>query len=287
MSVTLEQYKNDVRPAWCPGCGNFVILDCLKRALVDLDLAPHEVIVATGIGQSAKLPHYLAVNGFNGLHGREIAAATGIKLAAHTMPVVVHAGDGGGYGEGGNHFLHAIRRNLDLTVVVHDNHYYGLTQGQVSPTACVGTTTRLHPAGVPSHPLNPLTLAISQSASWVAQGSAAHKDHLVELLKAAIVHRGFSLLNVLQPCVTYDKRFTYAYYRENCFEVGGDHDPRDRYAALSLVEAGNCEGRIPIGVIFTIERPVYEDVVLREAIEPLRDRTVDPDRATPLFSLFR
>ncbi|NLH50630.1 MAG: 2-oxoacid ferredoxin oxidoreductase [Myxococcales bacterium] len=281
MTVCIQQFHNTQEPAWCPGCGNFKILEAVKQALVELELPPHRVIIATGIGQAPKLPHYLRVNTFNGLHGREVASATAIKLAAPDLTVLVHAGDGGAYGEGGNHFLHALRRNVDLTLVVHDNHYYGLTKGQASPTTPRGTPAAGAPDGVRSSPLNPLALAISQEGSFVAQGSAAHPAHLVELLKQAIRHRGFSLLNALQPCVTYDKVFTYQYYQEHGSILGPEYDPTDRRAAFDLVRENNLGDKIPLGVIYRCERPPYP-----EAASPLRERGVDPRRAAVLFAEF-
>ncbi|MBW2618788.1 MAG: 2-oxoacid ferredoxin oxidoreductase [Deltaproteobacteria bacterium] len=224
MKVRLEDYDSPVENAWCPGCGNFGILAALKRTLVELELAPHQVLVCTGIGQAPKLPHYLRVNTFNGLHGREVATATAAKLAASDLTVLVHAGDGGAYGEGGNHLIHAIRRNIDITLVVHDNHIYGLTKGQASPTTDQGAKVVLQPRGVAVRPMNPLALAISQSCAFVAQALASRTDQLVDLLKQAIRHTGFSFINVLQPCVSWDKVHTFKYYDERCFDLGlGDH----------------------------------------------------------------
>ena len=287
MSTSLDEYTNREPIAWCPGCGNFAILDCLKKALVELELPPHRVIVVTGIGQAAKLPHYMNVNTFNGLHGREVASATAVKLAANDMTVVVHAGDGGCYGEGGNHLLHAIRRNIDISLIVHDNHYYGLTKGQVSPTSPRGTVTSVHTRGVSLTPLNPMTLAISQECGFVAQGSAAHKEHLIDLMKRAVRHRGFSLVNVLQPCVTYDKIYTYQYYKDHCRIVDGNHDPTDFEASMRLARKGNYEGEIPIGLIYKKERPTLDEALLQGHEKPLRDRETDPQKTKELFDLFR
>ena len=285
MAVTLDDYKSDVEIAWCPGCGNFGILDAVKRTLVELNLPPHKVLICSGIGQAPKLPHYMRVNTFNGLHGREVASATAAKLAADDLAVIVHAGDGGAYGEGGNHFLHAIRRNIDITLVVHDNRTYGLTKGQASPTADEGSVTKLQPRGLAMHPMNPLALAVSQSCSFVAQGMSARTEHLVALLKAAIQHKGFSLVNVLQPCVTWDKIHTYKYYEEHCYELGGEHSPADRMKALELVLAPG--EKIPLGIIYTEDRPSYNEVVLKDVTHPLRDRGVNPASAIKLLPHFK
>jgi len=285
MTVKLEDYLSQVAPAWCPGCGNFPILESLKKALVELELAPEKVLVCTGIGQAPKLPHYLRVNTFNGLHGREVAAAQGAKLAAGDLTVIIHAGDGGAYGEGGNHLLHAIRRNLDLTLVVHDNHFYALTKGQASPTTEAGAKVKLQPRGVGSRPLNPLALAISQSCSQVSQTTSALPDHLTRTLVSAIGHRGFSLVNVLQPCVTWDKVHTYQYYQERCRPLGADHDPTDQLAALGLVlKPGE---RIPIGLIYTEDRPVYGEELRAEGGRPLRERGVEPGLVKGIMDRFR
>jgi len=285
MSVTIEDYKSDVEIAWCPGCGNFPILDAVKNALVELDLEPRRVAIVTGIGQAPKLPHYMRVNTYNGLHGREAASGQAIKLAADDLTVIVHAGDGGAYGEGGNHFIHAIRRNIDMTLVVHDNHIYGLTKGQASPTTEAGRVTKVNPGGVASRPMNPLALAISQSCTFVAQSTSGKGEHLAAMLKAAITHRGFALLNVLQPCVTWDHVKTYKYYSEHCYELGDDYDPSNRASALELVMRD--DEKIPLGIIYREEREAYDGIVLKGIEHPLRDRGVDPKRAEGLFGKFK
>jgi len=285
VKVRLEDYDSPVANAWCPGCGNFGILAALKRALVELELAPHQILMVSGIGQAPKLPHYLRGNTFNGLHGREVASASGAKLAASDLTVLVHAGDGGAYGEGGNHFLHAIRRNIDITLVVHDNHIYGLTKGQASPTTDQGSKVVLQPRGVAVRPMNPLALAVSQSCAFVAQALASRTDQLVDLLKQAIGHAGFSFINVLQPCVSWDKVHTFKYYDERCFDLGKDHDPADQAAASKLVL--ESDQSFPLGLIFTAPRPSYQEVVLEGIAHPLRDRGVDPKAAERLFQRFR
>jgi 2-oxoglutarate/2-oxoacid ferredoxin oxidoreductase subunit beta len=285
MSAAAKDYGNDVENQWCPGCGNFGILTAVKRALARLDLPPQSLVLASGIGQAPKLPHYVRANQFDGLHGREVAAAQAIKLAADDLTVIVHAGDGGAYGEGGNHFLHAIRRNVDMTLIVHDNRVYGLTKGQASPTTEEGTAFKIQPDGVASRPINPLALAISQSCSFVAQGYAGETDHLVDLIAQAVQWKGFAFLNVLQPCVTWDRRHTYAWYRERCAFLPSDYDPTDRAGAL---ETARADGKtIPLGVLYREARPCYQETVLRGIPHPLRDRGVEPERALALFDEFR
>jgi len=284
MSVRKEDYQSDVECAWCPGCGNFGILEAVKRALVQLELAPHQVLLCSGIGQAPKLPHYLKVNTFNGLHGRELPAATAAKLCAPDLTVLVHSGDGGAYGEGGNHLLHAMRRNIDLTLVVHDNKIYGLTKGQASPTTASGTVTDFPRTELVESPVNPLALAISQSCGFVAQGMSARIEQLVDLLCAAIEHRGFSLVNVLQPCVTWDKVHTYAHYQTHCQDLGAEHDPGDRLRAFERVTRPS--DKIPLGVIYREHRPSFQDRLLGPERQSLRTQPLDPERVKALFPRF-
>ncbi len=210
--ITLDDFKGRT-PAWCPGCGNYSILRAFREAMVELDLAPYDFTIVSGIGQAGKFPHYIRCNTFNGLHGRTLPVATGIKLSNHYMPVIAVAGDGDCYGEGGNHLIHAIRRNINIKLFVHDNHIYGLTKGQASPTSTEGMVTKNQPFGVLSGRLNPLALAIALDCSFVARGFAGDIPHLKELMKEAINHRGFSLLDILQPCVTFNKVNTFSWYK--------------------------------------------------------------------------
>jgi len=254
---TSEDYKGQV-PAWCPGCGNFQILSAVKQALVELDIEPWEVLVVSGIGQSGKLPHYMKCHTFNGLHGRTLPVATAAKLANHSMHVIAVAGDGDCYGEGGNHFLHAIRRNPNITLLVHDNQIYGLTKGQASPTTAKGTRTKVQPSGVPAEPLNPLALAISQNCSFVARGFSGDPEYLKELMKAAITHKGFSLLDILQPCVTFNKVNTFKWYRERVYKLEAEYDPYDRMKAFErALEWGE---KIPNGIFYKKDKDTLEEM---------------------------
>lgn len=284
--VVPADFDSPVEIAWCPGCGNFAILAAVRQALVNLNLPPDRVLMCSGIGQAPKLPHYLTVNTFNGLHGREVASATGAKLAADDLTVIVHAGDGGAYGEGGNHLLAAIRRNINLTVIVHDNKVYGLTKGQASPTTEEGPPAKLQPRGLAVHTMNPLALALSQGCGFVAQGFAGDGKQLTGLITSAMAHRGLSLINILQPCVTWDKQHTYDYYREHCRPVGGDYDPGDLIRALDLL-LNPEEAHIPTGVLYQKERQAYEEIVLTGLDHPLRDRELDPAGVQGLFQAYR
>ena len=245
-----DSYKNSVPNQWCPGCPNYGILSALKKALAKLDRAPHEVCLVSGIGQAAKLPHYLRCNLFNGLHGRAIPAAIGIHVANPALDTIVVTGDGDCYGEGGNHLLHALRRNPDITVIVHNNRIYALTKGQASPTTPRGERTRLQFRGVELSPVNMLATAIVHGCTFVARGFAGEIDHLSSLFASAIAHRGLSLVEVFQPCITWGPHGL-DWYRDKIKEIPETHDKTDRTSALQ--EALTEDGNIAIGVLF--ERP--------------------------------
>jgi 2-oxoglutarate ferredoxin oxidoreductase subunit beta len=270
--VTLESYKGQV-PAWCPGCGNYLILKTFKEVMVELGIEPHQFTVVSGIGQAAKLPHYTKCNTFNGLHGRTLPVATGIRLANHEMPVIIVTGDGDCYGEGGNHLMAAMRRNINVKLFVHDNQIYGLTKGQPSPTTGEGMVTKNMPFGVIAEQFNPMALAVSLDCSFAARGFAADTDHLKSLMKEAINHKGFSLLDILQPCVTYNKVNTYEWYRQRVYHLEADFDPEDRKEAFSKsLEWGD---RIPIGVIYRNHRPTFEERIPIIAGKPLVQQAFD------------
>src|SRR5574337_1497487 len=271
---TLDDYRGQI-PAWCPGCGNFPILKSIKEAMVELGFEPHHVMIVSGIGQAAKLPHYMKCNTFNGLHGRTLPVATGIRLANHTMPVIVTTGDGDCYGEGGNHLLAAIRRNINVKLFVHDNQIYGLTKGQPSPTTGEGTIAGNAPLGVISEQFNPMALAVALDCSFAARSFAGDPVHLKNMMKEAISHKGFALLDILQPCVTFNRINTYEWYRQRVYPLGAEYDPGDRVAAFTrAIEWGD---RIPIGVIYRAHRPVYEERIPMITQEPLVRRRFDAD----------
>lgn len=272
--MRVEDFENNQVPAWCPGCGNWSILNCIKRALAELDLKPHEVLMVSGIGQAAKAPHYFKCNLFNGLHGRDIPAGVGAKIANKNLVVICESGDGNTYGEGGNHLIHNIRRNLNIKVFVHNNQIYGLTKGQASPTSDRGMKTKVQPLGVPYGPLNPIALAISQGASFVARSFSGEPDHLVGMMKQAILHKGFALLDILQPCVTFNKVNTYQWYRERIYKLDSDYDPTDIIKAFEKsLEWGD---KIPIGVIYKNEKPIFEEILPQLQGEPLYKKVRSP-----------
>jgi 2-oxoglutarate ferredoxin oxidoreductase subunit beta len=260
--MIIDCAKADKHPAWCPGCGNFGILRAFDEAVERARVDPDKLVLVSGIGQAAKLPHYPArrANVFNGLHGRALPAGTGIKLANHSLEVVVTSGDGDMYGEGGNHFVHAIRRNIGVKAFVHNNQVYGLTKGQASPTSDVGFVTPIQTTGVISQPLNPLALAVVEGAGWVARSFAGDREHMVAMMVQAMEFSGgFALLDILQPCVTFNKVNTYRWYKDRIRPIGGDHDPADRAAALELALRWGDE--IPVGVLYKSGRASFESRV--------------------------
>jgi 2-oxoglutarate ferredoxin oxidoreductase subunit beta len=253
--VTIEDYGK-YETAWCPGCGNFSILEAVKQGLVDSGIAPHEVLLVSGIGQAAKAPHYLNANVFNGLHGRALPVATGAKLTNPDLRIIVESGDGCNYGEGGNHFLAAIRRNIDLTLIVHNNQIYGLTKGQASPTSEEGLVTKAQPEGVASSPFNPIAVAVAMQASFVARGFSGMIDHLAGLIQEGLAHEGFALIDVLQPCVSFNKVNTFAWYKKRCYTLPAEYDATDWQAAMQMaMEWGD---KIPLGIIYRNQRTSFE-----------------------------
>jgi len=253
---TPDEYRGQI-PAWCPGCGNFPILKTFRDAMAELGIEPHRYTLVSGIGQAAKLPHYTRGNTFNGLHGRALPVATGVRLANHEMPVIVTTGDGDCYGEGGNHLMAAIRRNINMTLFVHDNQIYGLTKGQPSPTTGEGMVTKNVPFGVISGQFNPMALAVALDCSFAARSFAGDIEHLKGMMKEAINHKGFSLVDILQPCVTFNKVNTYEWYRQRVYKLGPDHDPADRAAAFQKsLEWGD---KIPLGIIYRNNRQTFEE----------------------------
>lgn len=235
--------------AWCPGCGNFGIINSLKGALSELSLKPEDIILVSGIGQAAKTPHYVNSNVFNGLHGRSLPPAFGAKVANKDMEVIVTTGDGDMYGEGGNHLLHNIRRNIDITCLVHNNQIYGLTKGQGSPTTEACQVTHLHPDGVRVDAFNPISFAVSQNIGFVARSFSGDNEHLKEMIKLAINHKGFALIDILQPCVSFNKVNTAKWYKERIYKLDEDYDPTNIEAAFKKSLEFGDDG-IPLGVIY-------------------------------------
>jgi 2-oxoglutarate ferredoxin oxidoreductase subunit beta len=271
--------------AWCPGCGNFAILDCLKKALEQLGKKPSEVLLAAGIGQAAKTPQYLSANAFCGLHGRSLPAAVAAKIANESLTVIVNTGDGDSYGEGGNHFLHNIRRNVDITHFVHDNQIYGLTKGQASPTSIEGLVTGVQTDGNINEPLNPMLVAIACGAGFVARGFTGRKEQLISLMKQAIEYKGYALVDILQPCISFNKTNTFAWYNERVYELEESYNPQDKIAAMT--KAMEFDEKIPLGVLYREEKCTYhqKSTVLKTGT-PLLDQSTDPAVMKRLISFY-
>ena len=247
--VQKKDYKSKINPDWCPGCGDFGVLSSLQTALAELGLEPHKVLVVSGIGCSSNLPGFINTYGMHTLHGRGLAVATGAKLANHELTVISTGGDGDGFGIGGNHFLHTMRRNIDITYLTMDNQIYGLTTGQVSPTSVKGMKTKTTPHGNVENPINPIPLAMVAGATYVARGYSANPKHLVEMIKGAITHKGFSFLDVFSPCVTYNKDNTYKWFRPRVKPLEDEgHDPTNFHKSMDKAYLWGEE--IPIGLFW-------------------------------------
>lgn len=257
MAENRFDFDRPIDIAWCPGCGNYGIRKALLAALQELGLTREKVVMVSGIGQAAKMPQYINAHFFNGLHGRALPPATAIKACNPELTVIVESGDGDMYGEGGNHFLHATRRNPDITLFVHDNMIYGLTKGQASPTSRIGMATPVQVGGVFEKPLNPMALAVSLDVPFVARASASDIDGTKEIMKQAILHRGFSLVDIFQPCVSFNKVNSFKWFRDNSYDLGDDYDPSDRVAAFRKALE---EEPFPLGIIYVNKgRVPFED----------------------------
>jgi 2-oxoglutarate ferredoxin oxidoreductase subunit beta len=250
VQLTIADMKGSADPDWCPGCGDFGVLAALQKALVELQIPTHNVVTISGIGCSSNLPGYINTYGMHTLHGRALAVATGLKLGNHELTVIVTGGDGDGFGIGGNHFVHTMRRNVDLLYVVMDNQIYGLTTGQTSPTSRVGMKTKSMPFGNIEAPVNPISLALAAGATFVARGFSGEQKHLTELMRQGIQHKGFSFLDVFSPCVTYNHDNTYQWFRPRVkkLEDDSEYDATDWTAAMEKSLLWGEE--IPIGKFF-------------------------------------
>ncbi|MEE8391708.1 MAG: 2-oxoacid:ferredoxin oxidoreductase subunit beta [Anaerolineae bacterium] len=260
--VTRKDFASPERPTWCTGCGNHGILNAIKMALAEQNIAPHELVIFTGIGCGSKLPHYMKINGFHTIHGRSLAVATGARLANHGIKIMTVHGDGDGYGMGLGHWMHAVRRNIDFVDIVQNNRVYGLTKGQYSPTSDPGMRTPTSPEGAIDRPVQPLSMAIAAGATFVARGYPNELRHLVWLIGEALQHSGYALVDVLQPCVTFNRASAYDFYNDRVYKLEEEegYDPQDRTAAW--VKAQEWGERIPIGIVYRGE-PVltYEEQV--------------------------
>lgn len=284
--MKINDFKSNDEITWCPGCGDFGILNAVKRALVNLGREPKDILLVSGIGQAAKLPHYIKCNCFNGLHGRAIPAAVGAKIANRNLTVIVTTGDGDCYGEGGNHFLHNIRRNVDITVIVHNNQIYGLTKGQASPTTDAGFVTKVQTEGVVLPALHPLEMAISLGCGFVARGYSSDIEHLSWLIIEGINHKGFSLIDVLQPCISFNKKNTFEWYSKRVYKVNEDKEYNSGDKISAYKKAAQWEDKIPIGIIYKEEKPPYEEKTGLNSRQALVEEKIEDIDIKPLLQDF-
>ncbi len=279
--MNLEKGKTDI--AWCPGCGNYGILKVLKQTLAELEISPRNAVLVSGIGQAAKTPHYIKGNFFNGLHGRALPPATTIKAVNPELKVIITSGDGDMYGEGGNHFIHAIRRNPDITVIVFNNMVYGLTKGQASPTTPLGFVTSLQVDGVFEEPFNPLAVAVALNASFVARTSIHDPELTREIFSKAITHKGFALVDTFTPCVSFNKSNSRQWYQDNTVTLGNGYEPGNRQAAFAkAIESDPW----PLGIIYkSPTRATFEENIApyKANKTPLVKRTLNRDKLGKLI----
>lgn len=285
--MNINDFKSKDEITWCPGCGDFGILTALKNALVKIDKAPKDILLVSGIGQAAKLPHYIKCNCFNGLHGRALPVASGAKMVNRNLTVIVTTGDGDCYGEGGNHFVHNIRRNTDITVIVHNNQIYGLTKGQASPTTDSGYATNVQTDGVVLEPFRPLEIAIAIGCGFVARGYCAETEHLSWLIAEAAAYKGFSLIDVLQPCISFNKKNTYEWYAKRVYKVNEDpsYDLQDKF--LAYQKAAQWGDKIPIGILYKKETQSYEEKTGINLRNPVIEEDISDIDISKLLSNFK
>lgn len=285
----INQYNTFHTPTWCPGCGDFGIWAAIKNSLGQQNLETGEVVFVYGIGCNSNMFNTLKLQEMESLHGRPIPLAEGIKTANHKVKVVVVAGDGDTFGEGTNHFVHAARRNTNITVLVHDNQIYGLTAGQTSPTTKVGIVTKSSPHGNIEYPSNPIALALSAGATFAARGFAGDIPDLSEIITAAMNHKGFAFVDILQPCVTFNHLNTYPWYRERIYKLDKTKDKRDDLflAFNKAFEGFFKDEKIPIGIFYEVNRPSFEDLSLKNKDALLRDLEINNLDISDVLNSFR
>jgi 2-oxoglutarate ferredoxin oxidoreductase subunit beta len=274
----LDEYKSDEKPTWCPGCGDFGVLNAVYRAMRTRNFAPHEVVAVSGIGCSSRIPYFISTYGFHSVHGRATPVATGVHVARPELKTLVFSGDGDAFAIGAGHVVHAMRRNLDLTYVIMDNAIYGLTKGQTSPTSGLGFHTATTPAGNPEQALNPLSLAITCGATFVARGFSAEPAKLADLILEGLDHKGFSFIDVYSPCPTFNKVNTFKTYKDEVEWLPSDYDATN--AANALVHATADDKRY-LGVFLRREAPTYAEQVQKS------HSGTEADRAKVLGAMFK
>jgi 2-oxoglutarate ferredoxin oxidoreductase subunit beta len=280
IELPIATYESVVEPDWCAGCGDFGVLRALQIAAGRLGIKPKDLMIVSGIGCSSNLPGFIHAYGVHSLHGRAVAIATGIKLANHDLKVVITGGDGDGYGIGLGHFIHAMRRNLDLTYIVMNNQIYGLTTGQASPTTMKDVRTKSTPLGNFELPINPIALALVSGATYIARGFSGENKHLAELFAGAVAHKGFSLVDVFSPCVTYNKINTYEYFRKRNYKLEVEPGYDATKVELALEKSFEWGDRIPIGLFYRNQQPTYEDQEVALQAGPLVQQKLGLNKET-------
>ncbi len=259
VELPIETFSGPVEPDWCPGCGDFAVLKAVKMAAGKAAVQPKDLLIVSGIGCSSNLPGYIHAYGVHSLHGRAVAVASGAKFANHELKVVITGGDGDGYGIGIAHFIHAMRRNLDLTYVVMNNQIYGLTTGQASPTTMKEVRTKSTPRGNVELPINPIALALVAGATYVARAFSGDPAHMADLIAGGIRHHGFALVDTFSPCVTYNKINTYAYFKQRCYKLENEKGYNPSEVRAALEKSFEWGDRIPVGLFYKDTQPTYED----------------------------
>jgi len=280
-TITAKDFATHTASWWCAGCGDFGVIAALKQAAAELELRPKDVAFVSGIGCSGKISGYFNSYALHGVHGRALPAATAIKLANRDLTVIVAGGDGDGYAIGAGHFVHAVRRNPDMTYIVMDNQTYGLTKGQSSPTSALGYVTGTSPGGNPDAPINGLAIALAAGGTFIARGFSSEPKAMVEMIKAAVRHPGFGIVEVMSPCVTFNKINTYKWFKENVYHVSDDpaYDPKDRARAFDVLMK---PGKIPLGILYQETRPTLESLTIKDmpAIAGLKIEELSPKFAS-------
>lgn len=286
--ATFKDFRNSVKPNWCPGCGDYSVQASIQRAVANLGKEPEEVAMISGIGCSGRISGYINAYGIHSIHGRALPIAQGVKMANRELTVIAAGGDGDGFAIGTNHTIHAIRRNMDITYIVMDNQIYGLTKGQTSPLSDLGFVTKSTPKGSIEPPLSPIQLAISAGATFVAQTMSSDLKGMTNIIEKAIQHKGFSLVVVFSPCVTFNKVNTYDWYKENVkslSEIEG-YDPHDRISAMRVLM--EHDGFVSGLIYQNTERDSYENLVKGFSKDPLvkQDLKLDEEYFNKLVSEF-
>ncbi|NTV23167.1 MAG: 2-oxoacid:ferredoxin oxidoreductase subunit beta [Nanoarchaeota archaeon] len=284
--TTVAELSNKHTVQWCPGCGDFPILIALKQAIAATGLNPKDIVVVSGIGCSGKTPHYLNTYGLESLHGRGLAAATGVQLANPKLKVIAVGGDGDGLGIGLGHFIHSCRRNVNITYIIFDNMVYGLTKGQTSPTSRKGFKTSSTPHGAIEHPINPVALALAADATFVARGFSGKLEHLTNLVKEAILHKGFSFIDVLQPCISYNHEQTYEFYNKAAYDLGATKGWKADNVEKAFKKAYEWGEKIPIGIFFQEKRSTYDDELPQDKDVPVALQPIDNVDITVMYDKY-